>query len=335
MTIQILIPLLIIISLASGQTTIQIIIKNAGQHKIDKVDAFDLSQKEQYDYRYKDTLVFHFRKTNIDCYNIRYHENRKMFREQIWLDTGNIKIEAHIDSSNLIIDTVINSPAYYKVRYFAKRYSEFSRSNDTNAMNSYLLNTYKENIDNPFSLLVGDNYIRLNQNSKPNLITFKKLTEKQGGKFSWFLLYPSVTERLNKILSVDKINFNEFSFINTEKKKGKILLKGADYYILDFWFLACPPCVRQHKDINANLEKLKQKNIEMIGISIDQNFKKWKNYLAKNRYNWQNYLEDKGNAITKQLSIKGFPAYIIVNSSGEIINTYNSFADILKKFGLD
>src|SRR5829696_2884207 len=54
---------------ASCQTVIQLVLKNGTEHKIEKVDAFDLSQKEIYDQPYLDTLVFTFKKTNIDCYN--------------------------------------------------------------------------------------------------------------------------------------------------------------------------------------------------------------------------------------------------------------------------
>ncbi|HVG15480.1 MAG TPA: hypothetical protein VM935_10985 [Chitinophagaceae bacterium] len=95
---------------ASSQTTIQLVLTSAGGHKPDKVDVFDLSQKEIYDRPYRDTLVFNFKKSNIDCYNIRYHENGKVFRQQIWLDSGKVKVEAHITGHDLVIDTVANSP---------------------------------------------------------------------------------------------------------------------------------------------------------------------------------------------------------------------------------
>src|SRR5436190_9431254 len=114
-----------------GQTNIEFILSNSTQHQIDTVDAFDLSQKEFYRYGYRDTIHMHFTKTNIDCYNIRYHENGKMFRAQIWLDTGNIRVEAHIGSGDLIIDTVRNSPAYYKVKAFNTRYSELYKTKDS------------------------------------------------------------------------------------------------------------------------------------------------------------------------------------------------------------
>ncbi len=318
-----------------SQTNIEFILKNSASYKVDTVDAFDLSQKEFHDYDYKDTINMHFDKNNIDCYNIRYHENGKMFRTQIWLDTGNIKIQAHIDSNKLIIDTVFNSPIYYMVEDFANQYHELYKTNDTIALNNYLLTNYEKNIQNPFSLMIGNYYINLNQNSKLNLIKLKSLADMQGDKFSWFLLYPMVAERLNKILNIDKINLNNFTFINKENKKVKLLLQGYSYYVLDFWFLACPPCIHDHKDIKLDYQKLKQRNIEIVSISTDDNVSQWKNYLSNHNYNWRNYLQTKDSTITNQLSVHNFPTYIIVNNEGDIIDTYNSFADVEKRFKID
>ena len=97
-----------------GQTNIQIIITNDGNHKIDKVDVFDLSQTEIFKIPYNDTLKFTLKKRNIDCYNVRYHELDKVYQQQIWLNSGQIKIEGHIDSSQLRIDSVFNASVYYE-----------------------------------------------------------------------------------------------------------------------------------------------------------------------------------------------------------------------------
>jgi len=318
-----------------GQTNIQLVINNLGSHKIEKVDVFDLSQKEFYKYEYKDTLTLNFNKKNIDCYNIRYYEGDKMFKKQIWLDTGKIKIIAHLDNTNLIIDTVFNSPSYYKILEFEKKYSELVKKNDTTSINNYLLDKYEENIENPYSLLIGNFYISLNQNSKLNLIKFKTLVDKQGAKFEWFLFYPVVKGRLNKILTIDKIDISKFTLIDQKNKNIKISLNGSDLYLLDFWFLACIPCVKDHIQINRKLNLLRQNKIEIISISTDENFKPWNDYLEKNNYNWQNYLQVENWSITKELSITTFPTYIIINNNGEIINTYNSFSDVLRRFKID
>lgn len=67
-----LITLVLICGFVKAQTSIQIITRNPFKLKIDRVEVFDLSQKEFYELEYKDSLMISFAKSNIDCYNIRY-----------------------------------------------------------------------------------------------------------------------------------------------------------------------------------------------------------------------------------------------------------------------
>ncbi len=316
----------------SGQTEIQLILNGAENHRIDKVDAFDLSQVEIYKYKFKDTLLLRFKKNNIDCYNIRYHENGKMYRQQIWLDPGNVTIKAHIDGDNLVIDTVLNSPFYYQVADFNEAYRSLLNSRDSAGLNTFLLNKFVENNNNPFSLNVGLYFQTLNQNKKEQLQKLKTLIDGQAGRFNWFLLFPMVSGRLDKLLTVSKIDFAKFSFINEYKRKSTIKLDGADFFVIDCWFLACMPCIAQHKEIKENLEILRSRKVEVIGVATDRDWKKWKNYLTDHNYTWANYTEEKSLTFTKELSIAAFPTYLILNKDGEILDSFNSFRDVLKRF---
>jgi hypothetical protein len=327
-----LIAFLLICLSVSGQTEIQIILKDAENHRIDKVDAFDLSQVEINKYKFKDTLLLRFKKNNIDCYNIRYHENGKMYRQQIWLDPGKIIIKAHIGDDNLVIDTVLNSRFYYQVAVFNEEYRSFMKTQDSTGINNFLLSRFEENSNNPFSLNVGLYFLTFNQNKKDQLQKLKTLIDGQAGRFNWFLLFPMVSGRLDKLLTVNRIDFEKFSFINEYKRKSTIKLEGAEFYVIDCWFLSCMPCIAQHKAIKENLDKLRRRNVEVIGISTDRDWKKWKTYLTDHNYTWPNFTEDKSLAFTKELSIAAFPTYLILNKDGEILDTFNSFADVLKRF---
>jgi hypothetical protein len=326
--------LVVLNSSLHAQTNIVFILKNAAAHRIDTVEAFDLTQKEVYNYDFRDTLTMHFKKNNIDCYNILCHGNGQIYRRQIWLDSGNIRIEAHIDSSELLVDTVVNSPTYYQAKNFAREYRDLWNANDTIALNNYLLTKYEENIQNPFSFVIGNLYIQVNQNLKTNLIEFKSYTDRQGDRFSWFYMYPLVIDRLNKILEVEKVNLNNFTFISIENRKTILKLQGSDYYVLDFWFLSCVPCILDHKKIKLDYEKLKQKGVELVSISIDDDFSPWKNYLASHNYTWRNYLQMSDNTLSNSLGIHGCPTYVILNNKGEIIETYTSFSNVEKKFNI-
>ena len=327
---------IIIISLAlsfraNSQTNIQLIIK--GGNLITKVYAGDFSFKESLSTDYQDTINFNFTKTNnIDLYNIGCFIKGKQPWNQIWLDSGNIRIYAHMDSTTFNIDTVINSPTYDYVKNFKKNYNNVLKLKDTAQSNKFLFENLNKNINNPFSLWVAMLYLNLNQNNKNNVYDLKQALNKQGNKFSWFRQFADITGRINKILSTDHLILSNFKFIDKQKKVNPLILKNADYYVLDFWFLGCAPCRQEHKIIKRNYEFLLKSKIEVIGISTDEYSKEWVDYLSSNHYYWTNYLQTAKTKLTETLSIKAFPYYVIINSKGVIVGRYNSFSDMLNKF---
>ena len=312
-----------------GQTNIKVLIKNSEKYLIDKVDIFDLSQRERLELPYKDVLNFTFKKQGINLYILRYHEKDKMFRQQIWLDTGKIEIQVHIDSSKLIIDTVLNSPLYYQNLDFQNKYSNLFQKNDTVGMNKILLDFYEKNIETPYSFVFSDLYLRLNQNSIKDLKKLKILSDKQGERFKWFLFYGIVTERMNNIFKQKSVTLTDFDFINREGKTTKLETSPSTFYILDFWFLGCGPCLRDHKEIFKQENFLRNKKTQIMSISTDKNLKKWKSYLLKNKYNWQNYLEIETNRLTKELKINAFPYYVVLDNKENIVATHNSFEAVI------
>lgn len=223
---KLLIAFLIFSFHAISQTNIQLILN--GGNQITKVDASDFSFKEILSTDYKDTINFYFSKTNtVDLYIIGCYINNKKRWTQLWLDSGNVRIYAHVDSTTIKIDTVINSPIYNYVKTFNKKYSNFLQPNnrDTTQINKFLLGNLKENIDNPFSLWAGMIYLNLNQNNKKNVYDLKEAIAKQGDKFSWFRLYPEVIERMNNILSTEYINFSNYKIITKGNRVSSLILK--------------------------------------------------------------------------------------------------------------
>jgi peroxiredoxin len=319
---------------AAAQTTITLILPTA--KNVDKLDVFDLSQQEFHTLPYKDTTTYHFKKNNIDAYNLRCYVNGKRYWQQIWLDTGHIVVKAHLDSSNMVIDTVINAPAYYAAKKFSANYSALAATKDSMRVNAFLLQEYERNINNPFSYFIGQQYIVRNQNSREQLIRLKMLADLQGEKFSWFLYYKVVAERLNSMLSKGQIDPGDFVFYNATNKPVKLQLTGADYFVLDFWNLACAPCLKDHIAIKPKLKALQEKGIAVIGLSNDDTEKHqtWLAYLNKHQYTWQNLRENKGS-LSDFLGINARPAYVIIDKQGKVVGNYNQVSEILKKYGIE
>lgn len=131
------------------------------------------------------------------------------------------------------------------------------------------------------------------------------------------------------------INFNNYDFNTVTGTKEKILLTDNKKYVLDFWYLECAPCVKQHKEIGDYQERLIKNNIEVIGISIDMSQENWKKYLQEHHYNWRNYNQYfEENVLKDDLDIQLFPRYYIIDAKGNIQSTFNSFQKVIKYLNL-
>lgn len=312
----------------SAQTTAQLFLKNESGIPVEECLMFDLSQQQLLRQQYKDSLVFNFRLTQPDGYTIRCIAGEKMVSTQLWLNPGAPRIYARITGESLIVDSVQHAPFYYKMLAFKNTYQRLAQQQDTAAINEFLLNTFRENSSNPFSLHAGMYFVMRNANNRPELMRLKELSSKQGDRFREHLLYSGSVERLNKLISVLHISPGRYMLYDTLNKKVRLQLKGADYFILDFWFLNCPPCVAQHREINARLDSFQARHIQFVSISIDDTHTAWAAYLRKHGYRWPNFRESSGAKLTTDLSISGFPTYLLLNKQGDVLGNYNSFEGI-------
>lgn len=313
-----------------AQTSIELVSKGLGFSSIEKVEIFDLSQREFYELPYKDLLNFTFSKTNIDCYNIRYSGKNIILRQQVWLEPGQVKISTTSIKKKLIIDSVSGAKVYDDHQAFKNRYRTLIETKDTVSANKLLLDKFNQYIKSPYSLAFADLYINLNQNDKTELLKLAPLLAHQNDEFKWFFLYPVVTGSLKRLLAIRNLDYTKYTFYDLQGKKTKLHATNRKFLILDFWFLSCIPCIRDHKLISSNLEYLEKRNAEILSISIDKDIEKWRSYVLINNYVWRNYQQAENTALTRDLNISAFPNYIIVNSNNEVLSIKNSFSDVIQ-----
>ena len=138
------------------------------------------------------------------------------------------------------------------------------------------------------------------------------------------------------IVNLNQINFDNYLFNTLNDQQEKIELEKGKTYILDFWYLECTPCVKQHQEIKEYQNLLTKNNIEVIGISIDRNLEKWVSYFDKHQYNWKNYNQyNAENELRLDYKIKLFPTYLHINDEGVILKKFNSFQKLITALNLE
>ena len=245
-----------------------------------------------------------------------------------WFNKGEIDIYVDYTKNKLSISKTTNTPIYHRqVKYF-KEYRSFLK--DKTNGTDFIKNTIIENDQDAFVLVPINHYLKLYQNDKNKLRFVENFLNKQPLSTKQHTIYSMISSRIEKLKSTNKIDLEKYSFITTEGKKSTIEINSnLNFTILDFWFTACPPCIKEHNEILANPNMFRNLNAEIIGISTDKKQDKWIKYLKKKNVNWKNFRIDESN-LNKDLGIWSFPTYVILDNESNVLGSYSNIEDTIK-----
>jgi thiol-disulfide isomerase/thioredoxin len=96
--------------------------------------------------------------------------------------------------------------------------------------------------------------------------------------------------------------------------KGKILL-------VDFWASWCGPCRGEAPNLVNAYGKYHGKGFEVIGISLDQSEKEFKQFMQDIKMTWREYFDGLGwdNKVGKVYGIGAIPAMYLLDKEGKVI----------------
>ncbi len=117
--------------------------------------------------------------------------------------------------------------------------------------------------------------------------------------------------------------FTDFEMPNPEGKSVKL----SDYVgkgkvvLVDFWASWCGPCRREMPNLVEAYAKYKNKNFEIVGVSLDQNGDAWKKAIKKLNMTWPQmsdlkYWNCEG---AKLYAVSSIPHTVLIDKDGTIL----------------
>lgn len=149
----------------------------------------------------------------------------------------------------------------------------------------------------------------------------ERVMNKKTFQHSYFVFLFSIILLITPIVSyaeyeVKKIKLSELSTV-LANNKGKVI-------ILDLWATWCPPCKKEIPGFINLYKKYKDKGLEIIGISFDENGQKVvPPFMKKMGMNYPVYLD--GGDIGPAFNLEAYPTTIIYDKEGKIVSRHEGY----------
>jgi len=96
--------------------------------------------------------------------------------------------------------------------------------------------------------------------------------------------------------------------------KGKV-------FLLDFWASWCMPCRSSNKTLVKLYSRYKDKGLEILGVSLDDNRNAWKRAVTRDRISWLQINDSKGwdAPSAAKWQVDAIPASFLIDKDGNVV----------------
>ncbi|WP_418512725.1 TlpA family protein disulfide reductase [Corallibacter sp.] len=275
---------------------------------------FKISDSIQTIYNFNNTLYI------INHSNRSYKKRREINNQlnQLIFPNCNLKKD-DLFGNNTIIDTLEDRVFVLKKYEDENEFKNIKEKYSFSLVNNELINITSEIDFQNTSQFISNEYEKLNLNVSIDIETeLKQLLENYTNQ-----------KYLEKKESKSHLKlFSDIRGVVLENNKQKELVEyNSKVIILDYWFMACYPCIKTIPMLNRINEKYSSNEVQVIGVNlIDRNVEKLKNFVNYNKIKYPIFLTNES-----PLLVKEYPTLIILDEKYNIISTLYGYDENKEK----
>lgn len=137
---------------------------------------------------------------------------------------------------------------------------------------------------------------------------------------------PEIVKRLDERIAqipvqIDCPDAAECVFEDVQGEKVALGVFKGKYVFIDFWGLACSPCIGELPYFHALAENFKGKKIEFISIALERNRGNWKAFLQKRQLEGNQFImpDLNRNPIWEKIGLSGIPRFVLVGPDSKVL----------------
>ncbi len=142
-----------------------------------------------------------------------------------------------------------------------------------------------------------------------------------------------ITDKYEKAKQFAVGRLIDFTLPDKDGKEFKLSSLKGKYVLVDFWASWCVPCRAENPFLLKAYHELKDKNFEIVGVSLDETKAAWMRAVEQDKLPWTQVSDVKGfkTEVAVRFGITAIPQNVLIDPAGKVIAKDLRGEDVNKK----